>query len=111
MPLREILALLDAAPDPPLGRLIRGEPYAPACAALRAAGTGDPAVLAGLWTAADGFTEAHGLAQDLDGAEGAWWHAILHRREPDAANALYWYRRVRPPLIIILLAWSLEAVS
>src|SRR5262249_31771933 len=24
----------------------------------------------------------------------AYWHAIAHRREPDASNAAYWFRRV-----------------
>jgi len=55
------------------------------------------ALLAGLWVAADGFEEAHGIAQALPDQWGAWWHAILHRREPDASNALYWYRRVKAP--------------
>ena len=52
------------------------------------------ACLAGLWLLHDFWDEAHAVAQDLDTPEGAYWHAILHRREPDASNAKYWLRRV-----------------
>ena len=34
------------------------------------------------------------MAQDLHTAEGSFWHAILHRQEPDSGNAAYWFRRV-----------------
>jgi len=37
---------------------------------------------------------AHRIVQDLDGdAVAAWIHAVVHRMEGDAENALYWYRR------------------
>ena len=49
---------------------------------------------AGLWLLHDFWNEAHAIAQDLDTPEGAYWHAILHRREPDSFNAKYWLRRV-----------------
>jgi hypothetical protein len=39
------------------------------------------------------FEEAHDFAQSLDSAEGSLWHGVLHRREPDATNAAYWFRR------------------
>ena len=37
---------------------------------------------------------AHETAQDIDTAEGSYWHAIVHRQEPDAGNAGYWFRQV-----------------
>jgi len=40
---------------------------------------------------------AHGIAQTVDGADGAWVHAWLHRIEGDLANAGYWYRRPGRP--------------
>jgi hypothetical protein len=50
--------------------------------------------MAGLWLYFSCFDEAHGVAQDLETPEGSFWHGILHRQEPDAANAAYWFRRV-----------------
>ena len=50
--------------------------------------------LAGLWLYFDGFDESHGIVQDLSSSEASYWHAIVHRREPDAGNAAYWFRRV-----------------
>ena len=38
--------------------------------------------------------EAHHLAQDISTAEGSFWHGIVHRQEPDAGNAAYWFRQV-----------------
>lgn len=37
---------------------------------------------------------AHELVQERPGADAAWIHGIMHRREPDAGNAAYWFRRV-----------------
>jgi len=50
--------------------------------------------LAGLWLYFGFFDEAHSIAQDVHNADGSYWHAILHRMEPDASNAGYWFRRV-----------------
>ncbi len=43
------------------------------------------------------WEEAHTLAQEAGGAEGAWVHAYLHRREGDELNAGYWYARAGRP--------------
>jgi hypothetical protein len=50
--------------------------------------------LAGLWLWHDFLDESHRLSQEIDTAEGSYWHAIMHRREPDYSNAKYWFRRV-----------------
>ncbi len=69
-------------------------------AAFRAS-LGDPAppaslsgALAALWWDARGdWTRAHAAAQSDSSAAGAAVHAYLHRKEPDPANARYWYAR------------------
>jgi hypothetical protein len=52
------------------------------------------AALAGLYLYFSCLDEAHEIAQGVNSAEGSFWHAILHRQEPDAGNAGYWFRRV-----------------
>jgi hypothetical protein len=58
----------------------------------------DPAMasccLAALWLVHDFLEESHALSQEIATPEGSCWHGILHRREPDFANAKYWFRRV-----------------
>lgn len=50
--------------------------------------------LAALWHDAKGdWHSAHRAVQDESGADGAWVHAYLHRKEPDLPNANYWYQR------------------
>ena len=54
-----------------------------------------PAVMrAGLFFYFSCWTEAHEVAQNIELAEGSYWHAMVHRQEPDAGNAAYWFRRV-----------------
>ncbi|MGO8797514.1 MAG: hypothetical protein ACLQE9_07080 [Roseiarcus sp.] len=66
------------------------------------AASGPPAglspALEALWHDARGdFDRAHQLAQSDEGGRGDWVHAYLHRKEGDAGNAAYWYRRARQP--------------
>jgi len=50
--------------------------------------------LGGLWLYFSCFDECHEIVQDLKSPEASFWHAILHRQEPDAANSAYWFRCV-----------------
>ncbi len=52
------------------------------------------AALAGLFLYFSCWDEAHKVAQDIDTPEGSYWHAIVHRQEPDASNSSYWFRQV-----------------
>jgi hypothetical protein len=52
------------------------------------------ACLAGLWLYHDFLDESHTISQGIETPAGSYWHGIMHRREPDAANAKYWFRQV-----------------
>jgi hypothetical protein len=52
------------------------------------------ACISGLWLYHDFLDESHAISQELPGWIGSYWHAIMHRREPDPDNAKYWFRRV-----------------
>jgi hypothetical protein len=55
---------------------------------------------AGIWQFWDELETSHEFAQRIEGRgehrTGDYWHAIMHRREPDYGNAKYWCRRVGP---------------
>ena len=58
-----------------------------------------PPILQALWHDGKGdWDKAHELAQEVGDPDGAWVHAFLHRKEGDAANAAYWYRRAEQPV-------------
>ncbi len=72
---------------------------------------GQSAALAALWHDGRGDWEAgHRVAQDIDTSEGSWIHAYLHRKEGDAANAAYWYRRAAKPVPSVPLDAEWEAI-
>jgi hypothetical protein len=62
------------------------------------------AALGGLYVYFSCFAEAHTIAQDISTMEGSYWHAIVHRQEPDAGNAAYWFRLVGTHPIFAALA-------
>lgn len=99
------MSLIDPADYPePLAELLRQLPLMPL-----GPGRPDPALRgkitaaergltdacrAGLWLAFDFLDESHAISQELGTAEGSYWHALMHRREPDYWNSKYWFRRV-----------------
>jgi len=50
--------------------------------------------LAGLWLYHDFLDESHRICQDVGTPSGSYWHAVMHRREPDFSNSKYWFHRV-----------------
>jgi len=50
--------------------------------------------VAGLWLWHDFLDRSHDYSQQIGSPSGSYWHAIMHRREPDYSNSKYWYRRV-----------------
>jgi len=61
-------------------------------------------VLCGLYVYFSCFEEAHALTQDIETAEASYWHAIIHRQEPNAENSRYWFRQVGAHPIFPMLA-------
>ncbi len=53
------------------------------------------ACMAGLWLYHNYLDESHRISQSIINDTGNFWHAIMHRREPDAWNSKYWFDRVR----------------
>ena len=66
---------------------------------------------AGLWLYHDGLAESHAISQELDTPEGSFWHAVMHRREPDAWNSEYWWRKVGPHPVLDRLCEEAPAVG
>lgn len=56
------------------------------------------AVLAGLWLLHGDAETSHRHSQSIEDQGrhrcGNYWHAIMHRQEPDYGNSKYWFRRV-----------------
>jgi hypothetical protein len=69
------------------------------------------ASLAGLLLYLGCWEEAHNIAQDIPTAEGSYWHAIIHRMEPDAGNSGYWFRRVGRHAIFPDLQAQVQAIA
>lgn len=78
---------------------------------LLAASQLSPGVRTGLWLRCGFWTEAHEVAQDLHTPTGSYWHAILHRQEPDEFNAGYWFRKIgsHPVLLQMPGRWDANA--
>ncbi len=69
------------------------------------------ALRAGLYQWYDALEVSHGYSQDAQhlGRNQAadYWHAIMHRREPDDSNSKYWFRHVEhSPVFAKLLRYA-----
>lgn len=62
------------------------------------------------WDAKGDWERAHACAQEDESPDGSWVHALLHRREGNLANAAYWYRRARKPVVLGPLDEEREAI-
>lgn len=69
------------------------------------------ACLAGVWLLHDFLDESHAISQSIETTTGSYWHAIMHRREPDYANARYWFRRVGEHPIDAALAEAAQVLA
>ena len=73
------------------------------------------ALSAGLLQILDAWDASHDAAQEAEDLGerrfSAYWHGVAHRREPDAGNASYWFRRVGRHPLFPTLAESAEPLS
>lgn len=67
--------------------------------------------LAGVWLLYDALDESHAISQQIDAAEGSFWHGVMHRREGDFGNAKYWFRRVGDHPVWAALGDTLQQVA
>lgn len=116
-------AIADLLRDLPLAPLGPGQPATHVAGRLGALGESSFAPLrvvdrrmaaacrAGLYLAYDFLDESHKISQDVETPEGSFWHAIMHRREPDASNSAYWFRRVGNHPIFATLATEARALG
>lgn len=74
-------------------RLTPGAPQ-PALTDAIAACDAPPEAKAGMFLINGDWTRAHETAQALDSPTAAYWHALVHRHEPDYSNSKYWLHRV-----------------
>jgi hypothetical protein len=70
-----------------------------------------PLCRAGLYLYFDFLDESHRINQDHEEPDGNFWHAIMHRREPDAANSKYWWRRVGKHAVLAQLGDCSHAIG
>ncbi len=64
-----------------------------------------------LWLRFNFLDESHSLSQGIATPSGSYCHGIMHRREPDYANAKYWFRRVGEHPIFDRLAASVAKLA
>jgi len=72
------------------------------------------ALKAGLLQIHDYLDASHELSQSVEGrgrnAAGDYWHAIMHRREPDYSNSKYWFRNVGSHPVFKPLASAVDSL-
>jgi hypothetical protein len=69
------------------------------------------AALSGLYLYFSCREQAHEVAQSIPTPDGAYWHGIVHRQEPDQDNARYWFRQVGSHPVFPGLAKMAEAIG
>ena len=70
------------------------------------------AVKSGLYLWNDCLKESHRISQKIESETGSFWHAIMHRREPDFSNSKYGWGKVgQHPLFADLHGSALQILA
>lgn len=93
-PLPPAVAELLSGRLPALGPGSPNESVRAKLAAFPTEGEMGQALLSALWLYHDFLDESHSISQELHTPTGSLLHGMMHRREPDAWNSKYWFRRV-----------------
>jgi hypothetical protein len=68
-------------------------------------------VMSGLYLYCGCWDEAHSAADKIEDLNGYFWHAIVHRQEPDPANSGYWFRKTGKHPIFPKLAEETDKIG
>lgn len=68
------------------------------------------AALGGLFLYFSCGGECHEIVQKVESSDGSFWHGIVHRQEPDAGNAAYWFRQTGTHPVFPGLAQAAEEI-
>jgi len=79
--------------------------------AVKALASVPGSVTSGLYLYCGCWDAAHSAADSVEDPNGYFWHAIVHRQEPDPGNAGYWFRKTGKHPIFPKLAAEADQTS
>lgn len=79
--------------------------------AVKALSSRPNSVLCGLYLYCGCWDEAHAAADSVEDPNGYFWHAIVHRQEPDPGNSGYWFRKTGTHPVFPQLAAEAEKIG
>jgi hypothetical protein len=69
------------------------------------------AALSALYLYFSCLDQSHEISQSIHSPEGAYWHGVMHRQEPDPGNAGYWFRQVGAHPVFPALAKAAQTIG
>jgi hypothetical protein len=82
-----------------------------ACAAVKGLEGPADSVRSALYLYSGCWEAAHSAADSVENPDGYFWHAIVHRQEPDPGNAAYWFRKTGRHPVFRRLAAEVNAAD